>query len=120
MPPKFKYKSNKDQYGPFPLTNRFGVDQVPLEMNSRHYTLETKGTSDDVFVRGPKKDIEKRQATLQLAIRVKGKQIVKPTLIMRYEFPPGLASRKVKFEGKIGREDEFYDKRVDVMWQDNI
>ena len=30
----------------------------------------------------------------------------------RYEFPPGLASRKVKFEGKIGREDEFYDKRV--------
>ena len=36
----------------------------------------------------------------------------------RYEFPPGLASRKVKFEGKKGREDEFYDKRVDVMWQE--
>ena len=52
-------------------------------MNSRHYTLETKGTTDAVFIRGPKKDIEKRQATLQLAIRVKGKQIVKPTLIMR-------------------------------------
>ena len=83
MPPKCKYKSNKDRYGPFPLTNRFGVDQVPLEMNSRHYTLETKGTTDAVFIRGPKKDIEKRQATLQLAIRVKGKQIVKPTLIMR-------------------------------------
>ena len=126
MPPKCKYKSNKDRHGPYPLTKRFGVDQVPLEMNSRHYTLETKGTTDAVFIRGPKKDIEKRQATLQPAIRVKVKQIVKPTLIMRnenpaenrYEFPPGLASRKVKFEGKKGREDEFYDKRVDVMWQE--
>ena len=97
-----------------------------MEMNQRDYTLETRGTTDAVFIRGPKKDIEKRQATLQLAIRVKGKQIVKPTLIMRkenpaenrYEFPPGLASRKVNFEGKVGREDEFYDERVDVMWQE--
>ena len=84
------------------------MDQVSIEMTSRHYTLETKGTTDAVFIRGPQKDIEKRQATLQLAIQVKGKQIVKPTLIMRnanpaenrYEFPPGLASGKVKFEGK--------------------
>ena len=60
MPPKCKYKSNKDRYEPFPLTNRFGVDQVPLEMSSRHYTLERKGTTDAVFVRGPTKDIEKR------------------------------------------------------------
>ena len=38
---------------------------------------------------------------------------MKPTLIMRnenaaenrYEFPPGLASRKIKFEGKKGREE---------------
>ena len=30
----------------------------------------------------------------------------------------GLASRKIKFEGKIGRKDEFYDKRVDVMGQE--
>ena len=82
MSRKCQFKSNKDRYRPFSLTNRFGVDQVPLEMNSRHYTLETKGTTDAVFIRGPKKDIEKRQATLQLAIRVKGKQIVKPTLIM--------------------------------------
>ena len=42
MPPKCKRNSNKDRYGPFPLINRFGVDQVPLEMNQRDYTLETK------------------------------------------------------------------------------
>ena len=58
MPPKCKYKSNKDRYGPYLLTKRFGVDQVPLEMNSRHYTLETKGTTDAVFIRGPKKTLK--------------------------------------------------------------
>ena len=85
MPPRCRLNSNKERYGPFPLINRFGVDQVPLEMNQRDYTLETRGTTDAVFIRGPKKDIEKRQATLQRAIRVKGKQIVKPTLIIRNE-----------------------------------
>ena len=81
------YKSAKDRYGPFPLTNRFGVDQIPLEMYDSNYTLETKGTTDAVFIRAPKKDIEKRQAYIQLAIRVKGKQIVKPVLIMRNANP---------------------------------
>ena len=71
MPKKCKYKSDKQRYGPFPLGNRLGVDQVLLELNQRDFTLETKGTTDAVYIRGPKKDIEKRQATLQLAIRVK-------------------------------------------------
>ena len=64
-------KSDKERYGPFPLGNRIGVDRVPLELKQRDFTLETKGTTDAVYIRGPKKDIEKRQATLQLAIRVK-------------------------------------------------
>ena len=112
MPKKCKYKSDKQRYGPFPLGNRLGVDQVPLELNQRDFTLETKGTTDAVYIRGPKKDIEKRQATLQLAIRVKGKQIIRPTIIMRndnpaddrYEFPPGLAVRRGFFEGRCGRD----------------
>ena len=68
MPKKCEYKSDKEIYGPFPLGNRLGVDQVPLELNQRDFTLETKGTTDAVFIRGPKKDIEKSQATLQFAI----------------------------------------------------
>ena len=74
MPKKCEYRSDKDRYGPFPLGNTIGVDQVPLELNQRDFTLETKGTTNAVYIRGPKKDIEKRQATLQLAIRVKGIQ----------------------------------------------
>ena len=69
MPKKCEYKSDKERYGPFPLGNRLGVDQVPLELNQRDFTLETKGTTDAVFIRGPKKDIGKRQATSYLAPR---------------------------------------------------
>ena len=47
---------------------------MPVELNTSDFTLETTGTTDAVFIRGPKKDIEKRQATLQLAIRAQGKQ----------------------------------------------
>ena len=59
MPKKCENKSDKERYGPFPLGNRLGVDQVPLELNQRDFTLETKGTTDAVFIRGPKKDIKK-------------------------------------------------------------
>ena len=64
MPKKCDYRSNKDRYNePFTLRNRIGVDQVPLELNQRDFKLETKGTTDAVYIRGPKKDIEKRQTT---------------------------------------------------------
>ena len=53
------YNNNKDRHGPFPLTNRFGVDQIPLEMYDSNYTLETKGTTDAVFIRAPKRMIVK-------------------------------------------------------------
>ena len=118
-----KFSSDKDRYGHFPLKNRFALDQVPLEVNNRNTTIEQVGT-DIVHIQGPRKDLTKRQATLQLCVRVQGEQIVRGTIIFfnknpaenRYELPPGLASRTVTFEGKQGREDEFYDDSVDVMW----
>ena len=57
---------------------------------------------------------------------VKGNEIVAPTLIFRnvnlaenrYEMPPGLVNRKVHFDVRTGPESSFYDKRVNVMWQE--
>ena len=59
-----KFRSLVDCYGHFPLKNRFGGDQVPLELNRRDFTLDLQGTTDPVHIRGPKKDIDKRQATI--------------------------------------------------------
>ena len=70
-----------------PLQNRFGVDQGPLELNRRDFTFEERGTTDRVYIRGPKKDLDKRQATLQVCVRVKGDQIVAPTLIFQNANP---------------------------------
>ena len=69
-----------------------------LELNRRDFTLEERGTTDHVYIRGPKKDLDKRQATIQVCcVRVKGDQTVAPTLIFRnanpaenrYEMPSG-------------------------------
>ena len=32
--------------------------------------------------------------------------------------PPGLVNQKVRFDGRTGPESSFYDKRVNVMWQE--
>ena len=93
-----KFKSFLQCYGHFLLQNRFGVDQVPLELNRRDFTLEERGTTDPEHIRGPKKDLNKRHARIQVCGRVKGDQIVAPTLIFRcvnpaenrYEMPPAL------------------------------
>ena len=82
-----KFRSLMDWYEHFPLVNRFGGDQVPLELNRRDFTLDLQGTTDPVHIRGPKKDIDKRQATIQLFVWVEGEQIVKPTLILRSANP---------------------------------
>ena len=95
--------------------NRFGVDKIPLELNRRDFTLEERGTTDPVYIRGPKKDLDKRQATIQACVRGKGDQIVAPTLIFRnvnpaenrYEMPPDLRNRKVHFDGRTGPESSF-------------
>ena len=57
------------------------MDQVPLELNRRDFTLEERGTTDPEHIRGPEKNLDKRQASIQVCIRVKGDQIVAPTLI---------------------------------------
>ena len=97
-----KFERDEDRYGHFPLTNRFGMDQVPLEIDRRNTTLEHQG-SCGIYIRGAKKDLTKRLATLQVCVRVKGKQIMNPTIIFRnenpcedsYEFPDGLKNRTV-------------------------
>ena len=58
---------------------------------------------------------------------MKGDQIIAPTLIFRnanpaenrYEMPPGLVNRKVHFDGRTCPESSFYNKRANVMWQEN-
>ena len=67
-----KFKSFFQCYGHFLLQNRFGVDQLPLELNRRDFTLEERETTDPEHIRGPKKDLDKRQASIQV-----------PTLIFR-------------------------------------
>ena len=47
-----KFKSFFECYGHFPLQNRHDVDQVPLELNRRDFTLEVRGTTDPVHIRG--------------------------------------------------------------------
>ena len=114
-----KFRSFFECYGHFPLKNRFGVDQVPLELNRRDFTLDLQGTTDPIHIRVPKKDLDKRQATIQVCVRVKGEQIVKPTLIFRnanpaenrYEMPPGLRNRKVQFEG---HSDSVPDRKLEI------
>ena len=70
-----------------------------------------------------KKDLDKRQATIQACVRVKGDQIVAPTLIFRnvnpvenrYEMSPGLVNRKVHFDGRTCPESSFYNKPMPII-----
>ena len=115
----------RKKYGYFPPSTRFAQDQVPLEIDQCHYSLNLIGERT-CYIKGAKKDLSKRLATLQVCVRLEGQQIVTPTIIMRnenpyedrYELPDGLKRRLVDFnkDGNPKREDEFYDKRVDVMW----
>ena len=121
-----KFKSSMECYGHFDLTNRFSIDQVPLELNRRDFTLDLKGTTDPVHIRGPKKKISTKDRQPSKCACVKGEQICKPTLIIRnknpaenrYDMPLGLRGRKVQFDGRTGAEASFYNDRVNVMWQE--
>eukprot|EP00493_Phyllostaurus_siculus_P011261 UN11419 len=70
MPKKCENTSDKERY------------QVPLELNQRDFTLETKGITNTVFIRGPKK-ILKMTSYLATCDSRKRKQIIRPTIIMR-------------------------------------
>ena len=82
-----KFKSFFECYGHFPHAKLFCVDQGPLELNHRDFTFEERGTTDRVYIPGPKKDLDKQQATLQVCVRVKVDQIVAPTLIFQNANP---------------------------------
>ena len=111
----------------FPPRTRFAADQVPLEIDQNHYTLSPKG-DHFVYIKGAKKDLTKRLATMQLCARLEGEQLMKPVIIMRnqnpcedrFEIPDGLKRRLVDFNhnGELKREDEWYDERVIVMWDE--
>ena len=58
-----QFRSLFDCYGHFPLKNRFGVDQVPLELNRRDFTLELQGTTDPVHIRRSKNSMRTSQKT---------------------------------------------------------
>ena len=115
----------RKDYGYFKPSTRFAADQVPMEVDQCKYTLNDKG-SKVCFVKGTKKDITKRLATIQLCVRLEGDQVMKPCVIMRnanpcedrFELPDGLKNRLVDFmkDGQKKREDEWYDDRVVVMW----
>ena len=115
-----KFKIFFQCYGHFLLQNRFGVDQVPLELNRRDFALEERGTTDPEHIRGPKKDLDKQQASIQVCIRVKGDQIVAPTSIFRnanpaenrYEILPGLVNQKVHFDGRVDPESSYIVSRI--------
>ena len=60
----------------FPPRTRFAADQVPLEIDQNHYTLSPKG-DHFVYIKGAKKDLTKRLATMQLCARLEGEQLMK-------------------------------------------
>ena len=117
----------RKKYGYFPPHTRFATDQIPLEIDQCHYSLNNIGQGS-CYVKGSKKDITKRLATIQLCVRLEGDQLMRPVIIMRngnpcedrFELPDGLKSRLVDYyhDGNKKREDEYYDSRVDVMWDE--
>jgi hypothetical protein len=112
---KFRMRHSKPtdtKYGKFGLFNTFNVDQVPLPFASADpRTVEFIGTKR-VWIKQPGSGLDKRQATLQLLIRPKGKQ-PKPTLLFRGQATPKRACDRRKRE----EEEKGYDEDVNVLWQ---
>ena len=79
-----------------------------------------------VHIKGARKSQEQKRTTMQVCIRVEGEQPVPLVLVLtnknhasnRFEMPPGLASRKVSFNGSTIKkvESDWYDKSVVTMW----
>lgn len=82
-----------------------GTTQVPLAFvtGCRTYTQQGDGR---VWVRGTKHATDKREATLQLCVRLGPGPQPKPSIIFR-----GTGTR-IRHEERAA-----YDKRVDVLWQ---
>ena len=67
-------KSDKERYGPFPLGNTNWSGSGPCGIEAKRLHIRNKRHHGRSLHQGSEKDIEKSQATLQLAIRVKGIQ----------------------------------------------
>ena len=74
------------KHGLVPLELRFGIDSIPCELTRKSlytYVSEEEAYLSRIQLIGPKKDVEKRICTIHPVFRVKGKQIILPSLIMR-------------------------------------
>ena len=105
--------------------NRWTMEQVSMEIDTVHYTMNPIYDGDSVG-KSMRNNLTKRVVTLQVCVRDRGEQSIPLTTVMgnhnpnqdRYEFPKNLQKRTLDFEnnGIKRREDYFYDNRVDVMW----
>ena len=77
---------------------------------------------------GSAKDPTKRVASLHCTFRVVGENDIEPIIIFAngnpneedpWDMPPGLANRQVTWDGKKGKEKEFYHPRAKVLFQEN-
>ena len=71
-----------EKYGRFAPTNRFHVDQVPLEFGGRSKTYEKKGAKK-VQIKKSKVDLERRVASLQLCFCADSPQRIKTGICFR-------------------------------------
>lgn len=94
------------KYGRWSPKNRYNIDQVPLPfVIDQDKTYDITGNKQ-VWVSQPSTGLDKRQATLQLCIRAKGEQNVKPGIVFRGKGHVTSAERAE------------YDEGVDVYFQE--
>lgn len=65
--------------------NRYNIDQVPLPFVVDQGKTYAETGDKQIWIFQPMSGLEKRQAILQLCIRAKGEQTVKPAIIFRGE-----------------------------------
>ncbi|XP_065060635.1 uncharacterized protein LOC135687930 [Rhopilema esculentum] len=87
--------------------NRYNIDQVPLPFAVDQGETYAETGEKQIWISQPMNGLEKRQATLQLCIRAKGEQTVKPAIIFR-----GKGNVTLQELAK-------HDKHVDVYFQKN-
>ena len=94
-----------EKYGVMPPHLLFNVDQIPIAFSSGDTRTWTQKGEESVWLRQVGAGLDKRQATLQLCIRMAGSQ-PKPTVIFRGKAEPApLASgRESKAQKKRGEE----------------
>jgi len=108
------------KYGRFRPENTFHLDQVPLEFGRvGEYTLAVKGSSF-VAVKGSKRDLSKRLATLQLTFTACAPQRIKQIIVFRGTPQPLVSNFSNNFRAKLQRlenERKKMPKSIGVMWQ---